>query len=126
MSLLASILIVSFNDEDLIADCLSSVLDQQLPPEAYEVIVVDNASQDHTVSVIREEFPSVKIVESDVNLGYPAGMNRALQEARAPRIVMLSSDTIVPRQWLAALLAPMEADPSVKVTHGAMLIPWDP
>jgi len=126
MSLLASVLIVSFNDEGLIADCLSSVLDQQLPRNAFEVIVVDNASQDRTVSVIREEFPSVKLVESDVNLGYPAGMNRALQEASAPRIVMLSSDTVVPREWLAALLAPMEADPSAKVTHGAMLIPGDP
>ncbi len=49
MNLRASIVIVSYNDEKLIADCLSSVLDQDIPRDQYEVIVVDNDSKDCTV-----------------------------------------------------------------------------
>jgi len=125
-SLIASVIIVSFNDESLIADCLSSVLDQDIPGDQYEVIVVDNDSKDRTVEIIRSEFPSVILVESRINLGYPAGMNKGLEIARAGRVVMLSSDTVVPRGWLSALMRPMDEDPSVKVTHAAMVIPGDP
>ena len=124
--LAASIIIVSFNDEGLIEDCLSSVLDQSIPCERYEVIVVDNASKDRTVEIIRAKFPSVILLPSDINLGYPAGMNKGLEVANAARIVMLSSDTVVPRSWLSALLSPMDDDPMVKVTHAAMIIPGDP
>lgn len=126
MSLRASVIIVSFNDEKLIADCLASVLEQDIPREQYEVIVVDNDSQDRTAAIIREQFPRVTLVESKVNLGYPAGMNEGLKHAHAPRVVMLSSDTVTPRGWLSALLKPMDDDPLVKVTHAAMVIPGDP
>jgi len=121
----ASIIVVSFNEETLIRDCLASVFDQDVARGEYEVIVVDNASRDRTVEIIRREFPTVELVESSTNLGYPAGMNRGLQAAHARRIVMLSSDTVVPRGWLSALLRPMDQDPAVKVTHAAMVIPGD-
>jgi GT2 family glycosyltransferase len=68
----------------------------------------------------------VRLVEPRANLGYPAGMNLGLQHARARYIVMLSCDTVTPPGWLTALLKPMETDPSVKVTHAAMVIPGDP
>ncbi len=126
MNLRASIVIVSYNDEKLIADCLASVLDQDIPRGQYEVIVVDNDSKDRTVQIVREQFPTVTVVESKVNLGFPAGMNEGLKFARGPRWVMLSSDTVVPRGWLSALMRPMDEDPMVKVTHAAMVIPGDP
>ena len=126
MALRASIVVVSFNEEHLVADCLTSVLDQDVPQNEYEVIVVDNGSQDRTPLIVREQFPSVTLVDSGGNLGYPAGMNLGLKYAHASRLIMLSCDTVVPRGWLSALLRPMEEDPDVKVTHAAMLIPGDP
>lgn len=122
---LASVIIVSYNDEDLIEDCLDSVLLQSLPPDTYEVIVVDNASEDQTVPIIRQRFPQVQLIEAGGNLGYPAGMNRGLQEASGSYAVMLSSDTVVPHKWLEALLEPLQRDPQVKVSHAAMVIPGD-
>ena len=126
VSLLASVIIVSFNDEELIADCLSSVLDQDIPNDQYEVIVVDNDSKDRTVEITSEQFPSVVLIKSEINLGYPAGMNKGLEFAHAPRVVMLSSDTVVPHNWLSSLMRPMDEDSTVKVTHSAMVIPGDP
>ena len=126
VSLLASVIIVSFNDEDLIADCLTSVLDQDIPIDRYEVIVVDNDSKDRTVEIICEQFPHVVLIESKTNLGYPAGMNKGLEFAHAPRVVMLSSDTVVPHTWLSSLMRPMDEDSAIKVTHSAMVIPGDP
>jgi hypothetical protein len=126
LPLRASVLVVTFNEERLVGDCLASVLDQDIPSEDYEVIVVDNGSTDQTPQLVRQRFPAVTLVEAPSNLGYPAGMNLGLEFARAQRVVMLSCDTVVPRGWLSALLAPMEADPMVKVTHSAMVIPGDP
>jgi GT2 family glycosyltransferase len=119
-------MVVCFNEEHLVGDCLSSVLDQDIPRDEYEVIVVDNDSKDRTPHIVREQFPSVMLVEPHANLGYPAGMNLAQQYAHARCVIMLSCDTVVPRGWLSALLKPMEDDPSVKVTHAAMVIPGDP
>lgn len=125
-SLVASIIIVSYNDEALIENCLASVLDQDIPREQYEVIVVDNNSSDRTTEIIEDKFPTVTLVKSSINLGFPAGMNKGLEAARAQRVVMHSSDTVVPRGWLSALMHPMDEDPTVKVTHAAMVIPGDP
>jgi len=125
-TLIVSVIIVSYNEESFIRDCLSSVLDQDIPSDQYEVIVIDNNSTDRTLEIIRDEFPQVTLVESKVNLGYPAGMNKGLEVAKAGRVVMLSTDTVVPHGWLSALLHPMDEDPQVKVTHAAMIIPGDP
>lgn len=126
MQLRASVLVVSYNEEHFIEDCLASVLDQDVPHDAYEVIVIDNGSTDQTQEIVKRVFPSVKLVVAPGNLGYPAGMNLGLEHANARRVVMLSCDTVVPHGWLSALLGPMEADPDVKVTHAAMVIPGDP
>jgi GT2 family glycosyltransferase len=125
MSLKVSIIIVCYNEERFIRDCVGSVLEQDYPREDYEVIVVDNASQDRCPQIVAEEFPSVKLVRASANLGLPAGMNAGLPHAQAQRVVMLACDTCVPRAWLAALMRPMDDDPTVKVTHAAMVIPGD-
>ena len=125
-TLIASILIVCYNEEKMIVDCLSSVLDQDVPRDSYEVIVVDNASKDRTVEIVRDQFPSVVLLTLETNIGYPAGMNKGLELAHAQRVIMLSADTLVPCGWLTALLQPMNEDPDVKVTHAAMIIPGDP
>lgn len=126
MPLRVSVIVVSHNEQHFVGDCVASVLDQDYPRDQYEVIVVDNASGDRTPDIVRERFPEVRLVRSPVNLGLPAGMNEGLRHARAPRVVMLACDTVVPRGWLSALLRPMDDDPAVKVTHAPMVIPGDP
>ncbi len=89
-----SIIIVNHNTKDLLCDCLRSILEESsnLP---FEVIVVDNASGDGSLEVIREEFPTVKCIENSRNSGFAAGNNQATGLSKTPYIIFLNPDTIV-------------------------------
>lgn len=94
MSPKISIIILNYNTEKLTRDCLNSL--KKIEKEAsFEVIVADNGSTDGSVEMIKREFPSVKIVENNANLGFAAGNNRARKFARGKYVLFLNTDTIV-------------------------------
>jgi GT2 family glycosyltransferase len=83
----ASVIVVNFNGRHLLAECLESVSAQDYPRERFEVIVVDNASTDGSVEMVRKQFPSVKLVLSGKNLGSEDRRSRVahcLQERAGP------------------------------------------
>lgn len=88
-----SILIVTYNSARLVGDLLSR-LQIQLQELHAEVIVVDNASKDNTVDVVRSEHPWVKLVVSQNNLGFAAGNNLAARHARGTNLLLLNPDAI--------------------------------
>ena len=73
-----------------------------------EIIIVDNCSTDGTVEFVKENFPSVKIIERRENLGYGAGNNLGVKHAEGDYIVILNPDTIVEVSWLKELLKPLK------------------
>lgn len=90
-----SFCIVSFNTQEVLRDCLNSLLENPVHIP-YEIIVIDNHSIDGTADMLRSEFPAVKLVINDVNRGYTAPMNQALRMARAERFfVQLNPDTLI-------------------------------
>jgi GT2 family glycosyltransferase len=94
---MVSIIIVTYNNQKEIRDCLSSI-EKNCPDtqgKDYEVIVVDNLSQDKTRKIIRNEFPKVKLIEPDKNLGFGQGNNRGAKEARGDYLFFLNPDTIM-------------------------------
>lgn len=72
------VIIVSYNFERWIDRCLSSLRQSEHP---VDVLVVDNCSQDHSVEMIEERYPEVRLVRSDVNLGFGRANNIGLQIA---------------------------------------------
>lgn len=94
-----SVVIVSFNTKDILADCLDSLYKQrkELP---FEVIVSDNASSDGTQKMVKTIYPWVKLIENGENLGFAKGNNAARKVCKAKIILFLNSDTIVPRDTL--------------------------
>jgi N-acetylglucosaminyl-diphospho-decaprenol L-rhamnosyltransferase len=93
-----SIIIVNYNTCDLLEACLASVyvdLGQGSASVAAEVIVVDNASQDGSMAMVRRMFPQAILIESEVNLGYGGGANLGLMVARGRYLLLLNSDTVV-------------------------------
>ena len=65
-------IIVSWNNENEIRDCLSSII--RFTPVPFKIIVVDNLSSDNTREIVKNEFPQVKLIESSENLGFaPSG-----------------------------------------------------
>ena len=70
-----AIVILNYNGEHHLKEFLPSVLEHSTP---HEIHVVDNASTDHSVDIIKSEFPQVQLHQLDSNLGFSAGYNRAL------------------------------------------------
>ena len=109
-----SIVIVNWNTEALLRDCLHSVL-AGLGPLAAEVIVIDNASSDGSVAMLRAEFPAVQLIETGRNLGFAGGNNVALRVARGRHVMLLNTDTLVHGDVLPRAVAWMDAHPGVGV-----------
>lgn len=95
-----SIIIVSYNTKDLLEKCLESVY----PTTNTEIIVVDNASSDGTVEMIKKEFPAIKLIENRQNLGFAKAVNQALRQGLGEVFFLLNSDTIVKKDTLNKLL----------------------
>ncbi len=89
-----SVIIVTHNVAHLIGDCLQSVFRECVGLTA-EVFVVDSASSDNTVEVVRREFPDAALRVSRDNIGFSAANNAAIAECHGRYIVLLNPDTIV-------------------------------
>ena len=87
-----SIIIVSFNTRDVLMDCLASV-HAKTEGISYEVIVVDNASNDGTPAAVSEGFPDVRLIRNDVNRGFSPANNQGIHESKGRLIALLNPDT---------------------------------
>lgn len=105
-----SICIVNWNTRDLLKDCLQSIY-EDFDSGQWEVIVVDNASADDSVAMVRSSFPDVRLLPCGENKGFVGGNNLALGEACGSYWLLLNSDTRVERGALGLLLDFMDANP---------------
>lgn len=105
-----SVIILTFNGQKYLDDLLPSLLDQTYPHLKREIIVVDNGSEDETVSHIRTHYPDIKCVALPSNIGFAAGNNAGVGYAGNEFIVFLNQDTICHRNWLYGLVTPLLDD----------------
>ncbi|MET4120483.1 N-acetylglucosaminyl-diphospho-decaprenol L-rhamnosyltransferase [Bradyrhizobium sp. JR4.1] len=89
-----AVLIVSYNTEHLLGECLQTLYDQRGSLKQ-QVIVVDNGSVDRSVDLIRSRFPEVELIEAKENLGFARGVNLAATRASAEFLLLLNPDTVV-------------------------------
>jgi hypothetical protein len=114
-----AICIVSWRTRDLLRACLRSAVGR---PEVAEVVVVDNASGDGAVEMVRSEFPTVRLLANDQNRGFAAGNNQAMAAASAPFVLLLNPDTEVQDGALSAL-AEAFGDESVGAVAAQLIFP---
>lgn len=88
-----SIVIVTWNCRDLVADCLESV-SRYAGDVSHEILVIDNASADDTLEMLAQAYPKVRVIANDENLGFGRASNKGMAEARAPLFCLLNPDTI--------------------------------
>lgn len=86
-----SIIIVSYNSGEFIKGCIEFLL--KSIPNGFEVIVLDNASSDDTVFILKNFLPKIKLIESDKNLGFAKGNNQAAKLANGEYLFFLNPDT---------------------------------
>lgn len=89
-----SVIIVNWNTRQLLFDCLNS-LKESIRDIAYEIIVVDNNSSDDSVEMVAKNFPEVKLIVNDENLGFAAANNQAIKISQGRYVLLLNSDTVV-------------------------------
>ncbi|MBN1687623.1 MAG: glycosyltransferase family 2 protein [Candidatus Omnitrophica bacterium] len=107
---LVSVIVLNWNGKHLLESSLSSLKNQTYSP--LEVIVVDNGSTDDSVSYVEREFPTVRIIRSEKNLGFAGGNNLGLRVAQGKYIMMLNNDTEVAPNCIEELVEAAEASPS--------------
>lgn len=110
---LVSIIILNWNGSDYIALCLDSIL--QSDYQKIEVIVVDNASSDTSLSVIEKYKSKITLVVNDQNLGFAGGMNSGIRHAKGEFIVTLNNDVVVEPSWLNRPIELLQMDTQIGI-----------
>lgn len=108
-----SVCIVTYRARDLLRDCLCSL--RENTRLNYEVIVVDNGSQDGVAEMLRQEFPQVLLIENDRNEGYTRPMNQALRLGRGRYLLQLNPDTLILPEAIDRMAAFMDKHPEVGI-----------
>ncbi|MHB1681446.1 MAG: glycosyltransferase [Bacilli bacterium] len=110
---LTSIIIPTYNQWTYTRQCIESI--HRFTTSPYELIVVDNGSNDETVAELRA-YKEVILIENPVNFGFPKACNQGMEAARGEQFVILNNDVVVTHNWLDNLLSCLHSDPS----HGAV------
>lgn len=120
-----SIIIVNWNVQALLRQCLQSVLTacQTIAPLTSEIIVVDSASTDGSAEMVRREFPQVHLIASERNLGYAGGNNTGVDTSQGRYLLLLNPDTVVQPESLALLINFLESHPQVGAVGPRLLWP---
>jgi GT2 family glycosyltransferase len=113
------VIVVNWNGVSLLKDCLGSLLRQNLIPA--EVIFVDNGSNDLSVRYVKDQFPTVTVVELVENCGLTGGSFAGLKAARGEFIALVNNDTRAEEKWLGTLLQPMLQDPTVGICASKLI-----
>ncbi|MGA8840460.1 MAG: glycosyltransferase family 2 protein [Candidatus Aquilonibacter sp.] len=131
-----SIIIPVFNKAELTRNCLAKLQPSLAGAGEGEVIVIDNASTDHTPEMLAS-FPWIRMIRNEKNLGFAGANNQGAREARGRILVLLNNDTEPITQWLAPIMRLFD-DPSVGVVgakllyedrtiqHAGVLVRWWP
>ena len=83
--------------------------------------MADNGSTDASVEMLRQDFPSVRVILLDQNHGFADGYNLALQQVEADYVVLLNSDVEVTEHWLEPMIAYLEIHPEVAACQQKIL-----
>jgi len=118
-----SIIVVNFNTKDLLRDCLITVFKSLATsfPGEYELIVVDNGSNDNSPQMIKKEFPQVNLIENKENVGFGRANNQAIKRAKGDYILLLNSDTIVSPNSIVMVVRWLRSHPEVGVVGCRLL-----
>ena len=100
---LVSIIILNYNAGQILLDCFESVIKTNY--DNFEIIIVDNASEDKSYRKCKEKFERTRIIENGKNLGYCEGNNIGIREAKGDYIVILNPDTIVESNCIEELIS---------------------
>lgn len=122
VSPLLSISIVNFNARERLRECLISLHEQVTIPNL-DIVVVDNASDDGSAAMIKQNFPNIRLIQNSINRGFNRANNQGLYAARGQFLLSLNNDTIIPPGSLEKLVEFLQDHPEYGAAGGKLLSP---
>ena len=110
-----AVVIVTFNDKELVDECLKSVFNNKTNEWKFTVWVVDNGSSDGTPDYIQQKFPEVNIIRNQSNFGYPRANNQGINSTFSQYVLLLNPDTEIPQNTFQELIDLLDVDDSIGI-----------
>ncbi|MDR6552212.1 glycosyltransferase family 2 protein [Paenibacillus qinlingensis] len=117
-----SIIIVNYKTKHLTLACIESVF-SSITSYKYEIILVDNASNDGTILAVNEQFPQVVTIANSDNVGFSKANNQGIRIAKGRYVLLLNSDTIVQQDTFQTMLSFMDENPIVGASGCKIVLP---
>ena len=121
---LVSLIVVTYNSAALLPDFFAALATTKYAP--YEVLVVDNASQDDTLQVLATDYPTARLIANRENLGFGRACNQGGRAAHGELLVFLNPDVFVTPGWLAILVRHVAEHPDAAIICPTTLYPDQP
>ena len=116
--IIIAVVILNWNGKKWLEKFLPTVIEKSSMANIY---IADNASTDDSVSLIENNFPSVKIIQNQLNEGYAKGYNDALKDLKEKYFVLLNSDIEVTNNWIEPIINLMEENPNISACQPKIL-----
>jgi len=117
------VIVLNWNSVWYSRRCLRSLLATEYPGSSLEIVLVDNGSIDGSGLILAREFPDVRHLRLESNLGFAEGCNRALRErSGVDYVALINNDVVVGSDWLRPLVEALESDPSAGAAAAQMVL----
>jgi len=117
-----SIVLVCWNNKEYLKPCLESLYEGNLRSR-FDVVVVDNGSTDGSQEMLREEFPEVKIIQNDHNVGLGKASNQGIEATTGRYVLLLNNDTLVNGLSLDTMVEYLDSHAEAGAVGGRLLNP---
>jgi GT2 family glycosyltransferase len=103
-----SVVVLSWNSEEFLSSCIEAVLNQTYP--MVELVVMDNHSSDHSVAMVKQQYPQIRIIENGVNLGFAKAHNKGIRETTGKYYLPLNPDVILSATFIDEMVDALEKE----------------
>ena len=114
-----TVIIVNWNKKNLLNNCLTSLENQMF--KDFDILVVDNGSTDGSIQLLRENYPTVNLIELGKNTGFCHANNIGIQNAKSEYIALLNNDTEVDKNWLNELVEVLDKNEKYSFASSKMI-----
>lgn len=119
-----TVLIPNYNGEAFIENCLVSLSKQTY--KDFDILIVDNSSEDKSADFIEQNYPEVKLVRLDQNYGFSRAVNEGIRLIKSKYLVLLNNDTVCDEHFIEALVSEIEKDDTVFSVASKMIQMYAP
>lgn len=122
MTPLVSIILVNYNGRKYLSECLTSLMNQLY--RNFDIILVDNKSSDDSLEFVGDNFPDVKIIKNENNIGFAYACNIGIRASEGSLICLLNQDVIADKEWLSTLVYVIQTSENIAAVGGKEYL-WD-